>query len=105
MSFTRVCATEDLWEEEMESFLVGGREVLVVHVEGGFRAYEGLCPHQSVRLVEGELEGCVLTCSAHHWQFDLRTGAGVNPARARLRSLPVRVEDGQVQVGEPGDVA
>ncbi|HYO57087.1 Rieske 2Fe-2S domain-containing protein [Archangium sp.] len=105
MTFTRVCAAEELWEGKMESFTVEGREVLVVHVEGGFQAYEGLCPHQSVPLVEGTLEGCVLTCRTHHWKFDVRTGAGINPARARLRPLPVRVEDGQVQVGEPGEVA
>ena len=44
----------------------------------------------------------MLTCRAHQWQYDVHCGAGINPLTARLRSFPVRVEDGSilVEVGE-----
>ena len=83
----------------MESFDVGDAEVLLVKVGGQIQAYDGVCPHQSQSLVEGELEGGVLTCRAHEWQFDVRTGEGVNPRDTCLRRHDVRVtSDGMVEV-------
>jgi UDP-MurNAc hydroxylase len=36
---------------------------------------ERFCPHRQADLTRfGEIEGGVLTCSLHHWQFDLATG-------------------------------
>lgn len=102
--FRKACDLEDVWEGEMAVFHVDGEEVLVVHAPGGgVRAYHPVCPHQDHPLVEGDLAGCVLTCSAHLWQFDVLTGQGVNPTGVSLKSYPVRVEEGAVLVSlEPG---
>ncbi len=101
-TYRKVCALDDVWEGEMEVFEVEGREVLIVHAEGGeIRAYNPVCPHQDHPLVEGELEGCVLTCSAHLWQFDAVTGEGVNPTGVALEAYPVRTEEDAVLVALP----
>jgi nitrite reductase/ring-hydroxylating ferredoxin subunit len=93
-----VCRVEDLWEGEMESFRVRDAPVLLVKLAGQFHAYEGRCPHQGAALVEGELAGAVLTCQAHHWQFDAVTGAGINPRKACLKRLQVEIVDGKVWI-------
>jgi toluene monooxygenase system ferredoxin subunit len=99
MSFQKVCSKDDLWEGEMEIFEVGGREVLVIHLPGGeVRAIPPGCPHQDQPLVEGTLEGTVLTCRAHLWRFDVATGNGVNPADCKLVQFPVKVEGDDVYV-------
>jgi nitrite reductase/ring-hydroxylating ferredoxin subunit len=89
--YVELIAADAMWDGEMESFDVGDDEVLVLKVGGEIRAYDGVCPHQSQSLVEGELEGGVLTCRAHEWQFDARTGEGVNPKDACLVRHDVRV--------------
>lgn len=94
-----VCAADDLWEGDMQSFDVGEHEVLLVNINGRVHAWHGVCPHQSVALVEGSLEGKVLTCRAHLWQFDVCTGRGINPDSARLKEFPVRVVNGKIRVG------
>ena len=39
------------------------------------------CPHKGADLGRfGEVDGCVLTCSMHGWQFDLETGECLNHA-------------------------
>jgi toluene monooxygenase system ferredoxin subunit len=96
--FVAVCAVEDLWEGEMEAFDVGDTEVLVLNAGGTFHAYDAICPHQSVPLVEGTFENGVLTCRAHQWTFDACTGRGLNPCSEELRRYPIRIVDGQVQV-------
>ena len=48
------------------------------------------------------MEGDVLTCRAHLWQFDVTTGAGVNPANCRLTEYPTKVEGDDVFVDVAG---
>lgn len=98
MTYHDVCGEEDLWVDEMEAFSVAGQAVLVLRTAEGFKAYSNICPHQDVPLVEGHLDGCILTCRAHHWTFDINTGLSVNPANQRLVEYPVRVMEGVVQV-------
>ena len=101
--FHHVCAVDDLWEGEMMEYDVHGTKVLLVHTAGGhFSAVQSRCPHQRVPLVEGELTGHVLTCRAHHWQVNARTGRGINPHHAHVALYPVKIEDGQVFVSVQG---
>lgn len=100
MAYERVCALDDLWEGEMNLFpLQDGRELLFIHLEGGdVRAFDPSCPHQNFPLLQGSLDGAVLTCPAHLWQFDVRSGQGVNPKGCRLKGYPVKVEGDAVFV-------
>jgi toluene monooxygenase system ferredoxin subunit len=97
--YVELIEADAMWDGEMESFDVGDAEVLVVKVDGQIRAYDGICPHQSQSLVEGELDAGVLTCRAHEWQFNARTGEGINPKGTCLLRHDVRVtDDGMVEV-------
>ncbi len=95
MAFTKVCSLDELWQGEMEVFEVVNTEVLLIHTESGeVQAVQAICPHQEVDLVDGELEGEVLTCCMHLWQFNVTTGKGINPTHAELAKYPVKI-DGQ----------
>lgn len=102
MAFVRVAALDDLWIGEMRGYVVQGSKVLLVRTDDAVHAYEDRCAHLGVMLSKGSLEGRVLTCSAHGWQYDVCTGGGVNPASARLKPFPVKVEGGDlfVDLGE-----
>jgi toluene monooxygenase system ferredoxin subunit len=91
--FVELIEADQLWDGEMEAFDVGDAEVLVLKVDGQIRAYDGICPHQSSSLVEGDLERGVLTCRAHEWQFNALTGDGINPRGASLVCHEARVSD------------
>jgi toluene monooxygenase system ferredoxin subunit len=100
INFHEVCGAEDLWIGDMDAFSVAGKPVLLVNVEGFFKAYSNICPHQDVPLIEGKLDGCVLTCRAHHWEFDVTNGLSINPSNQRLVEYPVRIVDGMVHIGD-----
>jgi toluene monooxygenase system ferredoxin subunit len=89
---------DELWSGEKVSLRIAGHDVLLVRLDQDVFAYVDRCAHRGLSLVTGRLDGSVLTCAAHEWQYDVRTGAGVNPQGARLRALPLRVEDGAVLV-------
>jgi toluene monooxygenase system ferredoxin subunit len=97
--FKTVCSTDDVWEGELQEFTVEDRDIIIIHTEhAGFRAYEARCPHQDQSLGGAMLDGNVLTCPAHLWQFDVTTGAGVNPANCKLTSVACKVVDNHVLV-------
>ena len=107
MAFEKICTLDDVWEGEMENFeSVDGQDILVICVDGGgFKAFQGLCPHQEIMLVEGQYEKGVLTCRAHLWQFDCKTGKGINPDDCQIAEYPVKVENEDVFIDTADVVA
>ena len=53
---------------------VDGVAVALFRVDDAIHAMEDVCPHAGLPLSDGTLEGCVVTCRAHGWPFDVRTG-------------------------------
>ena len=98
MPFEPIIADAELWDGDMTARRVDGHDLLLVRHNGVVYAYENRCAHLGVALSEGRLDGYVLTCRAHHWQYDVRSGSGVNPATACLTSFAVKIEDGKVFV-------
>ena len=98
MSFEAVLPDDELWAGEMRGLLVQGRRVLLVRTDETVCAYADRCAHLGVPLSQGKLEGGVITCSAHHYQYDARTGCGINPQSVRLEAFPVRLEAGRIEV-------
>ena len=104
MAFKKVCALSDLWEGDMSAFEVDGQDVLVIWPEGEEepRAFQGECPHQAILLSEGEFDGKILTCRAHHWQFDAASGTGVNPNDCKLARYPLKIDGDDIYVDVEG---
>jgi toluene monooxygenase system ferredoxin subunit len=100
VSYRKVADPADLWPGEMRVVVVDGVQVLIANLDGEVVAYEDRCAHQGVPLSRGRLDrpSCALTCSAHGWQYDLRTGAGINPKGVALRRLPVKIDAGGIWV-------
>jgi toluene monooxygenase system ferredoxin subunit len=104
MSYRRAMDIEDLWPGEMKGVVLGTRPVLLINLEGTVHAYENRCAHQGIELSRGRLRCGTLTCPAHEWTYDARTGAGLNPSGVALRRLGVRVEGTDILV-DTGDGA
>ena len=55
---------------------------------------DNACPHAGGNLAGGAVEGRIVTCPWHHWEFDLDRGVCIHSARARLRRYRAEVRDG-----------
>jgi nitrite reductase/ring-hydroxylating ferredoxin subunit len=111
-----VCAADELPAWQMRTVYVNDRvPVVVAHApEGTYRAVRGLCAHQGGMLGEGALSYLVsatepgkyelsrraeiLRCPWHSYEFDLATGRCLTDPRLRVKTYPVRVEDGNIVV-------
>ncbi len=72
-------------------FIIDERKVAVFNVEGNLYAIDDRCPHRGASLGKGTLDGVVVTCPLHKWEFDIRTGQCVGKPGNELRRFEVFV--------------
>ena len=76
-----------------------GNSFALFNVAGTLHAIGNDCTHVGGPLGEGEVEGEVVTCPWHGAQFNVKTGAVLNPpARTGVKSFPVKIEGDDVLV-------
>jgi 3-phenylpropionate/trans-cinnamate dioxygenase ferredoxin subunit len=75
-----------------------GREIALFRVQGQCYAIDDSCPHQGSSLVIGRVEGTTVTCRAHGLRFDLATCCMRPTTGLKVRSYPVRLKEGRVQI-------
>ncbi len=95
---------DEIIEGGINKASVAGVKLILLQLDGELFAYEDACPHERHPLSLGELEGDILTCSKHLWEFEIRTGkhiSRINRPKCDLRSFGVRVVDGMVEVELP----
>ena len=87
-----------------------GVMIAVFNVNGEFHAIEDTCTHDGSPLLgsgvdaEDLIDGDQIICPRHGARFCLRTGAALTPpAYEPVRTFPVRVEGGMVQVRDDRD--
>jgi nitrite reductase/ring-hydroxylating ferredoxin subunit len=100
--FAPVLPAADLQEGVPTAVDAEGLAVCLVRLADRVVAFEDRCPHRGTPLSRGWLDGTTLTCAAHTWEFDVRTGELLRlRAPACLTMLAVRERDGTLEVGVP----
>ncbi len=97
----RVASVDEIPPGSGKEVVAGDRVLAVFNVDGRFFAVDGVCAHAGGPVAQGKLEGTIVTCPWHGWQYDVTTGLHCLNAAIRLESFPVEVEDGAVYVKLP----
>ena len=98
MGFVRAAKIADVPPGTIREFQVEGKPVAVANVDGQFHAINNICLHRGGPLADGPLEGAVVTCPWHGWQYDVRTGkVGQNPT-VGVDCYPVEVRGDEIFV-------
>lgn len=83
---------------------IGDLELVVFNIAGEIFAIGDVCSHDGAPLGEGEIENYEVVCPRHGARFDVRSGkVTALPAVEDIPAYPVRVTDGQVEVGVPAE--
>jgi nitrite reductase/ring-hydroxylating ferredoxin subunit len=112
----KVGRLDELPQNDALTIDVDGRPIGICKVGDKVYAFRNLCPHKRAPLARGTVEGTmlptsragelchgmegqVLKCPWHGWEFNIETGDclfGVSDAR--VKTYPVSVRDGDVYV-------
>jgi nitrite reductase (NADH) small subunit len=96
--FVTVARVEEIPPGTIRGVKAGEAEIALAHCNSGFYAVQGHCLHLQGPLGEGRLDGCVLTCPWHGWQYDVRTGQNEFDLAIQLQTYDLQVEDGEIRV-------
>ena len=102
MNWVRLTHAENIPPREGRAVRYGDLSLAVFNAGGKFLAVENRCPHKEGPLADGIIGGTTVTCPLHNWRICLETGNVAKPCDTdapRVRTFPVKVENGVVFVG------
>lgn len=71
--------------------IIGGTAIAVANVGGTYHAVANACPHADGPLGEGAMDGPLVTCPYHGWQFDVTDGSCKTNPYTKVQTYPVQV--------------
>ncbi len=81
MAPIRTAKTAEIPPGTIREFQVDGKAIALANVGGKFYAINNTCLHRGGPIGQGPLQGNVVTCPWHGWQYDVTTGkVNQNPA-------------------------
>jgi len=100
VTFYPICAKEDLPPGERLFIELDDDPVVILNVDGSYYAIADVCTHDDGPLGDGDVEDHQIICPRHGARFDIRNGEVLTlPAVQDVRSYPVRVNNGMVEIG------
>ena len=101
MAFTKIATVGELPPGTLIEVFHDGEPYAVCNVAGRIRALTGECPHAGGPLGQGALEGPLITCPWHSWQFDSGTGTCLFGDDLAIVTYEVRVEGDDILADLP----
>ena len=96
--FIKVASISELEVGSCKTVVVNGKAIALFNVDGQVFALDNACLHQGGPLGEGMLEGEVVTCPWHFWEFNVRTGEKVGSPSLQVSAYAVQVEGDDIKV-------
>ena len=109
-----VCAAAELPPGAKKVVRIGARRIGVFNVGGEYFALADKCPHQGASICDGPIcgtnapvdeyrydftmQGEIVRCSRHGWEFNIKTGECVGVPGMRTKTYPAAEENGEVFV-------
>jgi nitrite reductase/ring-hydroxylating ferredoxin subunit len=82
---------------------IAGWHVLVARTDEGLFAVNDRCTHQAALISTGRIRRGAVMCPLHGARFEMASGRCIGGAYKDLRTFPVRVEGGQIEVCVPDE--
>lgn len=114
MAQYEVGRADEIAPGERRIVTVANRSIGIFNVKGSFYALKNSCIHDQAPVCVGNIEGTllpsapgeyihgmegqVLRCPWHGWEFDITTGCALFDPETKLMSYPVTVENGRILI-------
>ncbi|MFO1019487.1 MAG: Rieske 2Fe-2S domain-containing protein [Planctomycetales bacterium] len=96
--WVRVAAYEEIPVGTGMEVVAGSHVIALFRIGEEIHALDGICPHAGGPLAKGVLNGCIVTCPWHGWQFDVTSGQHCLTATLKHTTFPVENRQGEIWV-------
>jgi nitrite reductase/ring-hydroxylating ferredoxin subunit len=103
-TFIRIARSSDVKERFGTGKELNGISVALFRHKGRVYALHNSCPHQGAPIHPGFVRDDCVVCPHHGWTFRLEDGAFIHNDMLRIRTYPVKEEDGNIFINpDPED--
>lgn len=105
--FVKVCREDELIPEKGKKIKFEDdidMEVSIFKIDGELFCVSNICPHKHQPLIyKGIIKDCTVTCPAHGWTYDLKTGENTNKHQGikYLKKYEIFVREGEIFIEKP----
>lgn len=97
--WVKACAENQVGKNEMYSFDVEQKRLMITNLNGTLYATDRICTHEEADLSTGFLSEQGVRCPLHLSVFNLENGEPQNPpAEAPLQTYNIKIEQGEIYV-------
>jgi len=96
--FVKVAQTSEIPAGQGKCVEVEGRRLAIFNVDGSYYAIDDVCQHQGGPLGEGELNGKIVTCPWHGWEYDVTNGINTFDTDLKQEQFQVKVDGNDILV-------
>ncbi len=98
MAFVKIATAGALPAGAVMQAEIGETAYALCNVDGKIYALQGVCPHAEGPLGEGTLQGTMVVCPWHGYEFDCRTGENDIEPELKAARYAVKVDGGDVYI-------
>jgi len=100
--FTAVAEAKNIQEKSFSTFEINETQIVICRFRDEYFAIENRCSHALANFDKGRMRGYRIMCPVHGASFDIRDGSCTGlPAKLPIRSFPLRITDGTIEVAIP----
>src|SRR5205823_11827297 len=100
MAFVRTAKTNEITPGTIREFQVEGKTVALANIGGKYYAINNTCLHRGGPLGQGVLNGTIVTCPWHGWEYDVATGKVKQNPAVGVDCYPVEVRGEDIRSEE-----
>lgn len=97
--YVKVAKVNEMPPGSAREFQADGKVIALFNVGGKFYATDNVCLHRGGPLGQGSLEGEIVTCPWHGWQYNVTSGGSVFNEQITVQTFEVKVEGDDIVVG------
>lgn len=96
--YIKVAKVNEMPPGTAREFHANGTVIALFNVDGKLYATDNTCLHRGGPLGQGPLEGEIVTCPWHGWQYNVCTGEAVFNKEIKVDTYEVKVEGDDIVV-------
>jgi nitrite reductase/ring-hydroxylating ferredoxin subunit len=97
-TFVKAAKASELKPGDARVVELNGKPYALFHAEGKFYCIDNTCVHRGGPLGEGFLDGTIVTCPWHGWQYDVTNGVCKTNPKVTMATFEVKVEGDEVLI-------
>ncbi|AFZ57288.1 NifU family protein [Anabaena cylindrica FACHB-243] len=99
--WVRVATVDQINKSSVLSVRIANQDLILNRQGENITCYRNSCSHLGYPLDKGKVEKGIITCSAHEFQYDLKTGKCLTTPDISLHSYPVKIKGDKVYIKVP----